>query len=214
MIHIAAQLNILNSLEVLIKNGANINLKNNDGDTALNIALKFKNKKAAKIILNSNPDLSVKNNRQHNALYIAAQNQIDELLPFLAPNSNILNQSLRLAINNNCKDSLAILLDFGNKYCKKYQISDNLFSLAAKISNVKIMIILTSKITYTDKSGTCKETPLHVAVENNNYDIADILIKNGADIYKQDLFSVSPYDIAKSKGKNKLYQDSPIIQHS
>jgi ankyrin repeat protein len=57
---------------VLIKNGANINLKNSDGDTALNIALKFKNKEAAKIILNSNPSLSVKNNRQHNVLYIAA----------------------------------------------------------------------------------------------------------------------------------------------
>ena len=112
MIHIAAQLDSLNSLEVLIKNGANINLKNSDGDTALNIALKFKNKEAAKIILNSNPSLSVKNNRQHNALYIAAQNHIDELLPFLAPNSNMLNQSLRLAINNNCKNSLAILLDF------------------------------------------------------------------------------------------------------
>jgi hypothetical protein len=60
----------------------------------------------------------------------------------------MLNQSLRLTINNNCKDSLAILLDFGNKHFKKYQISDNLFSLAAKISDVEIMIILTSKITY------------------------------------------------------------------
>ncbi len=204
MIHVSAQLNSIKSLTMLIEIGANINLKNNDGDTALNIALKFKNNEAAKILIKNKADLMSKNNNKQNALYIAAQNKMTEFFPLLAFNSKILNESLQFAINNNCQTMLAILLDFANKNSAKYQISDNLFSLAAKIGDVDIMMVLISKKTYLDKSDTYQRSALHFAVENNKYDVAKILIENGADIYKMDNFSRTPHSIAANNNQGEL----------
>jgi ankyrin repeat protein len=204
MIHFSAQLNSIKSLIMLIEIGANINLKNNNGDTALNIALKFENNEAAKILIKNKADLMLKNNNQQSALYIAAQNEMTELFPLIASNSKILNESLQLAINSNCTTVLAILLDYANKNSAKYQIKDNLFSLAAKIGNVDIMMILIGKKTYLDQSDIYHRSALHFAVENDKYDVAKILIENGANIYKMDNFSRTPYSIAAERNQSEL----------
>jgi hypothetical protein len=72
-LHIAVKTDSLTSLEVMLDNKINPNLKNSDGMTPLVYAIKNNKSKAAKILLRYNAKRNVKDNSGKDAIYYAKQ---------------------------------------------------------------------------------------------------------------------------------------------
>jgi hypothetical protein len=72
-LHIAVKTDSLTSLEVMLDNKINPNLKNSDGMTPLVYAIKNNKSKAAKILLRYNAKKKVKDNSGKDAIYYAKQ---------------------------------------------------------------------------------------------------------------------------------------------
>ncbi len=70
-------------------------------------------------------------------------------------------------------------------------------------SILPLLLHFNVRINTKDKNGN---TPLHAAVENNNIDAVDFLMKAGANTYTVNSELKTPYDLAKEKGY------TPIIE--
>lgn len=81
----AAKDQSVDSVKFLIKNGADINYKNNEGQTALIIATKNENLKVMKYLINQNADMSIKDNYGKTVLnYYADEPEMMKILgPYL-----------------------------------------------------------------------------------------------------------------------------------
>ena len=51
-----------------------------------------------------------------------------------------------------------------------------------------------------------KRTPLHLAVEANNFAAIKILLDHGADIHSEDIKEITPLDIVQKKNKKKTLE--------
>ena len=59
--------------QVLIENGADVNIQNNRGDTALIFAIELSNKNAVKLLIEKGANVNVINNKKENALFQTPQ---------------------------------------------------------------------------------------------------------------------------------------------
>ncbi|CAD6244268.1 GSCOCG00013316001-RA-CDS [Cotesia congregata] len=176
-----------NSAEILIKNGANLELRNKDGWNCLHIACRSGNIDIIQLILSKiKPlvDSCSKNGRT--ALHIAAFHGFSEAVEILAATSkDLLNKPdysgllpLHESVKNKNFEVFNRLLQLGCDINSKDSIGQTALHIAASIGNIPVIEhILQNNLIDIDRQDGFQTTPLTAAERNKMEDAVNCLKK-------------------------------------
>ncbi|OXU20402.1 hypothetical protein TSAR_008714 [Trichomalopsis sarcophagae] len=204
----------LSSIRHLLENGANINSKDENGNTLLHLAVKNDNIDVVKLLLNKGALVNDKTESGRTALHIAVEWGREENIRLLL--------SKGAGVNSKDKDGrtplhLVVGKDvyfYGKKIVERFEKITKLLLrngacidecdnveqtalfiavFAKKERTIKILLDNGAKINAKDSSNM---SPLHFAVISNNIDIVRLLLDRGADILAKDKIGSSPLHFA------------------
>jgi ankyrin repeat protein/uncharacterized caspase-like protein len=177
---------------LLILKGANLNLTNNKGNTALHLALNIEEK-------------------DFNPLYTFPQNISHSI--FLIKNGSKLNirnnkgrTALFLALYSGKRELLNLLISEGAKVNMSDKKGQTPLHYALKSKSYKMTTLLLERDADINESGKQKKTPLHYTVESENIKLTQLLINKGADLNVKDAKNKTPLHYAVEKENKKLIQ--------
>lgn len=211
-------------IQTLLMDGIDINMEDEIGRTALNLAIQLDDKKITTYLLSiPEIDINLSDKNGLSPLHWAVINNNGELLNLLLSHGADINVQeidgwtpLHLALKSSPKEIIAILL----KYNAKTNIRNSygqtaVHFVAIYVHNKEILNLLFSKIKnlgapplFNIKDHECN-TPLHLAAYSNNHWAIDLLIKAGANHKIKNKCGLTPLQIALAKPK--IYKDYKII---
>lgn len=226
----------IKGIKFLIKNGANINLKGNHGNTALahacitylnNVYFDKETTKnrflVAKYLILKGADVNIKNNMGDTILISAARSGLLNIIDLMIKNNalldiqnNVGDTALMAAVKNN---QLKVIKKLINAGCNVNIKNNETFPLNFAIMNCDDIIIneLINDHTNINIIDSEKNTPLHYAIMRRKVNIVIKLINYGANPFiKNDLgMDMVALNIANFKNSffNKLFgQYSKAVQ--
>ncbi|EAY04593.1 hypothetical protein TVAG_233290 [Trichomonas vaginalis G3] len=160
-LHFVARYNFKEIAELLISHGANINEKDNNGETSLHIAIAWRDsKKIAEHLISHGININEKSENGETTLHIAVFNNSKETAELLISHGANINEknkngktALHIAVFNNSKETAELLISHGININEK------------------------------NKNG---KTALHFVARYNFKEIAELLISHGANIDEKD----------------------------
>lgn len=217
--HLAARYNRKNVIDVLIKNGANKDLRGVEGLTPLHLATKYDMTSAAKFLIENGADVDVKNTYGTTALiYAARRGNLDlvELLLEKNPKSvNIGDHSdvspLHAAVMGGNKDVIVTLLEYGAIINAKDKEEEQPIHYAAAENNEAVVSILVNEMAKGADDEIAKksakrdlvnsvtgelDTPLHIAAQGGYIDVVKSLLAFGAEVNARTDTNQTPLHLA------------------
>ncbi len=175
-------------MEMYLLNEGNPNLVDGQGNSLLLLAVIKKNIPIFKLLLNNGaaPDFRNERGNPRERLVVMEQAAISE-------NDEFLQALLEKGADPNTLDSY-------NKYGVLFQSI-----MTTRIKNVRLLISYGAEI---NAIGPNKNTPVHTAIAINNFEIANYLLDNGADLTIKDKWGYSPVDTLKMFGDAGVKLDS------
>jgi ankyrin repeat protein len=183
-----------------------LNIQNNDGNTALIIAVKNNNKEIIELLIKKmDPNgLKIQNNNRDTALMIAVKNNNKEIVKLLIENMdsyglNIQNNdgdtALMIAANNNYIDIVGLMIENYNISFNGFKIKNNngdtALIIAVKNIHINIVKLFIGKMKNNELNiqNNNRDTALIVAIKNcamklfnaankHNKEIIELLIEN------------------------------------
>uniref|UniRef100_A0A6C0ED74 Uncharacterized protein n=1 Tax=viral metagenome TaxID=1070528 RepID=A0A6C0ED74_9ZZZZ len=189
--------------QLLLDLGSNINIKGQDGVTALMLSVSNNFAPFVKLLLENGADINEKDDSGRTALFFAVQKKYIEILNILLNDRNIKIDEK----DNNGLDALMYASAFGNKEAliillnkdayiklKKDDFGRTALFYAIKYNNLEIVKILVkngAETTIIDNNG---DSYLALACHNGNTEIVKILLENGASsvINEADIGGLTP----------------------
>lgn len=154
-----------------------INLKNNDGDTALHLAAKTSSANIVQTLLNvKDVNVYVRDKKGKTVLHNAVLSEKIDIVDMLLHKDN----------------TFVYLKDENNQTPLHYAAQTNNLIIINQLLNAG------ANINRADNKG---QTPLHIAIELGNVKVIEFLIKKGASFEAKDSTGLSPIDKANAKGK-------------
>ncbi|XP_050307400.1 uncharacterized protein LOC126744096 [Anthonomus grandis grandis] len=227
-LHVAAENGREDILILLIQKGADVNAINNHGSTALELAISKDHKNIATKLLNlKDIDFNTKNINQHDALYLAAENNMTEIVEILLRNGAQIESfdknnrtALHTSAENGCITVVELLLD---KHANLYatDVSGNTALHLAIYSNQKRVVELLLKRTndsaFINAININCYTPLHISANYGQHNLVELLIDNGAEFNVKDENNNTALHMAAMEGHDdvvkKLLSIPKIAQH-
>jgi len=211
-LHQAAADGDIEQVKSLISNGANVNEKDKDDQTALNLAVRSGHKAMVELLIARGADVNGKG--QYNAVPLheaawAGNKKIAELLIQKGANVNAKDktgyQPLYYAIWKKDLDTAKILIGSGADIhnVKKGQRDYTYLHLTARMGTKEIAEMLIQKGTEIDAKDNEGMTPLHWALSRDSNDVAKLLLAKGADFSWTDKNGLTALHYAVVSG----YQD-------
>ena len=162
VLHYAVRKNDKNIIELLLKNNAKINSKDNEGWTPLHSAVRYSNDTSViQTLIDHGADVYMKADKGYSALHLAYYNKNDEIIPVI---EKILLENTDVSVKD--ENGITALHDAAG-------LSKNSSWI------VKYFIEKGADINAKDNSGN---TPLHYAAKNDQQHSVKHMIKNGANI--------------------------------
>jgi ankyrin repeat protein len=198
-LHEAVDLKYREAIEALTVAGADVNARNNKGETPLYAAIRSGRKDIAKLLITKGASLCRWDNRgsgpQHQAgtglLHIAVEKGNKDLTSFLIANGASVHEW-----DDWGREPLHIAAFMGHK-----DIAELLIAKGAKVNATEDDHYAAHTV-----SGSCMgETPLHDAVRGGHKDIAELLIANGAQAISFNRELRTPFNLAVELGKQDLF---------
>ena len=187
-LHAAALANACEAAEVLLKNGADINARDEDGLTPLHYAAVANAYKVAEVLLKNGADVNAK-----------AEDYGGTPLHYAA-------------LSNACGVA-EVLLQNGTDVNAKADSGDTPLHAAALSNACGVAEVLLQNGADVNAKAEGGFTPLHRAALENAYEVAEVLLKNGADVNAEDksgiIWGKSPIEYAKGKTKELLRRYIP-----
>ena len=184
-IHVCARKGSLSISRLLIDSGCDINLRNNEGQTALYLAVKNKHKYMVKFLLESKADVNMKyNENASERIYLVRGKDRGKLAWHYVQVEKAL---LPLFLRRTNGGSLDVA-DFGHILKSGWgknppeNVRTNINEMGATIPE------------------TQSQTVLHVASKSSSLEIVDLLVKHKADINANDGDSFTPLHLAAMYG--------------
>ncbi len=208
-LHIAAIENCCQIIEILIKAGADIEDKDNHGNTPLHAAVSAtpseRSYEAAELLINLRAKVNQRSLKGKTPLNIAAEkNDLKAAKLLVKANAN------PNAKDNSFNTPLSIAKTHGFKEMSQLLEIDSLLSKAffdairlKEVEKVKQLLEEDPKLVHA-KDEAFEDSPLHVAIQKNCYEIVKILLERRADIEDEDLFGETPLHLAVSFGSEEI----------
>lgn len=159
---------------LLIDNGADVNVKDEQGNTPLHYAAQEGQTEISRILISKGADVNAKGFEDATPLHAAA-------------------------IGGN-KDVVVSLLDAGADVDAENYMERTPLHLAAKSGHIDVVKVLLSRgaaVNAKDRSPGL--TPLHYAAQQGHKEIAELLLSNGADVNARDMLAHTPMFWASSR---------------
>ncbi|KAF5278159.1 hypothetical protein FQR65_LT15800 [Abscondita terminalis] len=155
-LHLAITNQCLDVANLLLQEGADVNLPNIFGDTPLVYACKIGNTQLVETLLPSVSDINRRNMSGETVLHVALRNKHFEVARFL------IDHRANVNVNNDFEENALM-------YATKF----------GEINFVNDILPMISEINAQNKNG---DAALHLALRNEHFEIADVLIEEGADV--------------------------------
>jgi serine/threonine-protein phosphatase 6 regulatory ankyrin repeat subunit B len=189
-LHYAAKMNLSDTVSELIEKGASPDLKNNDGQTPLDLA-QFQRTREELLNVSAYPPQSAAASLDEK-LYDAVSNidpiQAEQLLK-IGANANTRGRmetdtALIAAIKNSDTEMVELLLDYGADVSQTDNAGNTALDEAAMNDVVNIIGILLQQGADPNRRNNQRdgETALHAAVSSGNFRSAQALLAGGADV--------------------------------
>ncbi|XP_075745864.1 E3 ubiquitin-protein ligase MIB2 isoform X4 [Rhipicephalus microplus] len=173
-----------------ITTGANVNEKNNHGDTALHFGAYGDKPAILELLVNLGADINAKNKKGYTALHVAVNKDSVACVRVLTNYISDLNVNtqdeygdtpLHDAIRKANNDIVDLLVNFRSiDFTVKNKRGFNAFHYAALKGNIHAMErLLSKKLELVDSKKEDGYTCLHLAAVNNHYSIAKLLLTKG-----------------------------------
>ena len=204
-----------NIVEFLLKNKAELNVKDTEGDTALHYAAFGKEIKSIQLLLKHGADVNAVNTKNQSALHVSVhKNQpeccktlIDEGCdPNLKDNDNDTAMHDAISEKEISPDILKCIL---NSKKAKFTIGNSrgfnvLHWAVLKDNKSSVELIVAQDQSCVNSKMKDGNTAIHIAAANDRVEIANILLMKGkADINVRDNMKRTPLILAVSMGKKK-----------
>ncbi|EAY03683.1 hypothetical protein TVAG_031820 [Trichomonas vaginalis G3] len=173
--------------------GANVNIKNYYGETALHYAALNNSKEIVEVLLSYGANINEKDESGETALHKAAlHNSKEEAEVLLLHGANINEKdesgetALHIAAFKNNKEIVEVLLTHGaniNEKNKNGKAALHNAALHNSKETVEVLLSYGANISGKDEDG---ETALHVAALHNSKEIVEVLLSYGANINEKD----------------------------
>ncbi len=196
-LHIAAEKGCTETVELLLKEGADINAENSDGQTPLHEAVWNGYTETVKLLLDKKANVNTKDNYGKTALDYASERSHNDsershndivgiLIQRIRQQKN--SQNLLDALKRGDKEAVEILLELGPN---EIDINDEEcgvtpLHLASSIGYIDIIRMLLEKGADINAQDNYGQTPLYYASGQNNVEIVRMLLEGGADIEAKD----------------------------
>lgn len=170
--------------KALIKAGADVNVVDQGGNSALHLAVKHGNYDIARVLISYGINVDLKNVLGDSSLHITAiyfANTTVEFFPFLLSKSQSVNE-----VNNNNQSPLHYAANSRRR---------------RSVHAVKILLGHSADINLIDNFG---RTALHYAVLKANVDKVKLLMDAGANAMEEDRKGISSFKYAINKGHEKI----------
>lgn len=189
-LHYAIESNNYNTVEVLVSNGANLNLQTGHGYTPLAWAAEIGDIKLSLLLIRSGADVNICTSEGSSPLMLASKNGFYEITKTLLSYGAQIDAS-----------------DSGNMIAKLITSDDvgmNPLTLAASNNHhlvVQLLIDNRANLNFVSRRGTA----VMLATENGHEKVVQLLVRHGADIHMKDpLFGQTPLISAASKGSQSM----------
>ena len=161
-----------------LSDGAEVNIKNFYGDTAIHEAVKLNNIMLTELLLSNDADINLRNYEKWGPLHTATSLGYKEIVRILVSNGAYVNAKL---------DDGSTPLHLAAWYGRK-EIAETLIVSGAELNS-------------KNANGW---TPLHIATEADMLQLAELLVKEGADILEKDTNGKNPLDLAISLKRTSI----------
>ncbi|CAF2791794.1 unnamed protein product [Rotaria sp. Silwood2] len=213
-IHICAAADHGDLLEILLKHNVDINLLDDQGQTALHHAVKNGHLNACRFLITHKIDTSIVSSYGQTALDMASVSNIQQLLMtyenekvILTPSITDLQLQLLEASKSGDLDVVKRVLTFNPSLvnCRDVQGRNSTpLHFAAgynRIQVVEYLLAMGADVTARDKGGL---VPLHNSCSYGHLEVTALLLNNGASSQVTDLWKVTPLHESAAKGKFEI----------
>ncbi|XP_062579236.1 uncharacterized protein LOC134241175 [Saccostrea cucullata] len=212
-LYIACQNGHESTLQLLLNNGADINLCKNDGASPLYIACQNGHDSTVQPLLNKGADINLCEKNGVSPLYIACQNGHDSTLQLLLNNGADINlcdndgaSPLYIACQNGHASTVQLLLNNGAdiNLCHKDGASPLYIACQnGHDSTLQLLLNNGADINLCKNDGA---SPLYIACQNGHDSTVKLLLNNGAYINLCNKNGTSPLNIACQNGHDSTVQ--------
>ena len=213
-LHIAAHFGHSSIVGELIKAPhLNLNVRNENGNTPLNLAVYNGRAASARLLIDAGADINIPDKYQQTALHMAACNGYNDIVDALIKrpdmNLNVRNENgdtpLNVAADNGRAASARLLIDAGADINIPDKYQQTALHMAACNGYNDIVDALIKRpdmnLNVRNENG---DTPLNVAADNGRAASARLLIDAGADINIPDKYQQTALHMAACNGYNDI----------
>lgn len=199
---------VSNSLRILLENNPDVNARDNQGRTALNLAARHADQLSiVNLLLDREADIEGNDSECWTALHCAAGNGHLEMVRLLLDRganieskTTIGSTALHLATENGHKKTTTLLLDRGANTESRTAVGYTVLHQEANNGHYEMVELLLERGAEVESKLDTDHTPLHLAVENGYQRTAEVLLDKGACIESRISTGHTPLHLAANYG--------------
>ncbi|CAL4082462.1 unnamed protein product [Meganyctiphanes norvegica] len=213
LLHLAAQKNLRNVVELLLDEGADIDAQNNDSETPLHLTIKNYAHNSFRVLIERGANLNIQNKDHLSALHLAIERRYKDMVEVLLMKGADLNiksamnyTPIHTASNDGDKVIMKLLLEKSSESINNLT-SNGLYPLhiAAKKGHAECCEMLLSHGSLINALNEEDMSALHFAVKYGFVHTCNVLISHSADVDKEDNTRMTPLTYAAAcKSKDSV----------
>jgi|GEM_PF-5323299 len=201
LLHFAANFGDTNVTKLLLEEGANIDIKDQNKNTPLHLAASNGHTDIVKLLMEKEPDLSVVNKEGNTSLHLAASNGHTDIVKLLVGKGSDLSAvnkdggtPLQIAFYNNHTEIVKYLME---KEPRMKEVLEHLVRCVVESKTHKLL------------KGS---TPLHLAAVYDCTEIVESLLEKGKNPLSKDIDGKTPRKLATDENLVQIFRIAEIKQ--
>ena len=210
-LHLAVDRGSQDIAELLIANGARVNVRNANGQTPLYRAIAIGHNEIAALLINNGTDVNNIDGSGTTPLHKAAHYGTVKILKLLIAKGAEINiqdnqrkTPLDIAVDLKLQDTVALLISKNPDVNSEDKEGRTLLHIAVDFKLEDVAKQLIAKGAFVNAKNNLLQTPLHLAVAQGSQDIAELLIANGARVNARNADGQTPLYQAIAIGHNDI----------